>query len=104
MRYDKPATFVEITRGEYNPEQGKRNPDDLVITKKLVAAYDLQNQETLQTYGKEYRRGLVIHHLGKVVTADVVELKNKQYKILSSRQVRRKASYLLGEIKNENNI
>lgn len=67
------------------------------MTEKLVAVFDLTDAKTLEPYGSQYKRGLVIHTRGKVIEADLVKINNQFYIPLNARQLRGKASYILAE-------
>lgn len=98
MRYDKKVLFfLEEGKPRYNPETGRTEIPEGSSVMKHCSVYDGGADWSVKVFGRAEENTLVAHHLGTVIKARRVELDGVTYRVLRSRQVRRKAAYLLGE-------
>lgn len=103
MRYDTKVDFITTDSNQplkYNPKTGRMEDAPKKIISKNCFVYDGGAPIAVQLYGRTEAGSVVIAHLGKVVKAREVNIGADHYKVEQSRQLRNKASYLLGEVKN----
>lgn len=97
MRYDVKAIFTLRVTGEgkkYDPVTGEWVIIEADTEARNCWAYDMTTQQTIELYGRQDVQGITISHQGKPINAESVEINGRSYKITSSRQLRRLATYI----------
>lgn len=98
MRFDTSVIFGKTYEERYDSRSGKVIKDEAIIAKKMCKTYDLSTERKVELFGRADADSHMIYHLGTKLEATWVEINGIRFRILDSRQVMGKATYMIGEM------
>lgn len=104
MRFNKKVTFIILSDNEprFNPKTGNLDKSKPETVTKTCKVFDKSTEYKAKVFGKVDDKALVVIHLGRSLKADKAIYDGATYKVIDKRQMRGKATYLLGGLYGKN--